>query len=219
MWGTESLPMQRRTSPVADLGCSPSAAFAYDYLVSRGLRDFQAAAIVGNLQLESRLDPRLEAMDTNNKISRGIAMWQPPRWQNLLTFAAGRDPKALDTQLDFLWAELQSGGYGLQDLLATTTLEDATVVFQNRFENPKQSLAHTDDRIKYARAAVFACPAVRPPPSPRGGTLIATASVVALVAAVGYGTYKILSTREREREPEIGPEPPPVFRPAYRPGL
>jgi hypothetical protein len=54
---------------MADLGCSSNAAIAYDYLVGKGLRDFQAAAVVGNLQWESRLNPRLEAMDTNSKMS------------------------------------------------------------------------------------------------------------------------------------------------------
>jgi hypothetical protein len=198
---------------VPDLGVSPNAAVAYDFLVSKGLSCEQAAGVIGNLQLESGLNPRLEAMDTNNKMSRGIAMWQPTRWQNLLTFAAGRDPWALGTQLDFLWYELQSQpSLGLQQLLATTTAQDATVVFQNRFENPRADLAHTDKRIAAANAALYSCPTINSPT--RSGSLVAaTVGVFALVAAVGYGTYKILSTRERE--PDIGPEPPPVFRPNY----
>lgn len=200
---------------MADLVCSPNAATAFDFLVGRGLRDFQAAAVVGNLQQESRLEPRLEAMDTNNKMSRGIAMWQPQRWQNLLAFASSRggDPWSLDTQLDFLWYELQSQpGLGLQQLLSTTTIEDATIVFQNRFENPNQALAAPQKRIAYAQGALYACPGIRPP-ARRGGFAIAAAGVLALVGAVGYGVYKIASTREHE--PEIGPEPPPVFRPSY----
>jgi len=202
---------------VADLGCTPNAAVAFDFLVNKGLQDFQAAAVVGNLQLESRIDPRLAVLDTNKLPSRGIAMWQPPRWQSLLAFAGSRDPWALDTQLDFLWAELQSGGYGLQDLLATTTIEDATVVFQNKFENPNRALAHTDDRIKYARAALFACPAIRPP-APRSRTAIVVATAGALVAAVGYGAYKVATTYKPK--PRFRPEPtlpPPVFRRNFRP--
>jgi hypothetical protein len=204
---------------VPDLGVSQNAAVAYDFLVGKGLSCEQAAGVIGNLQLESGLNPRLEAMDTNNKMSRGIAMWQPPRWQNLLTFSAGRDPWALSTQLEFLWYELQSDpSLGLAPLSASTSVADATVVFQNKFEHPRADLAHTDRRIASANAVLFACPAIKPP-TRSGGIIAATVGVFALVAAVGYGTYKILSTREREREPEIGPEPPPVFRPAYRPGL
>lgn len=201
---------------MADLVCSPNAATTFDYLVARGLQDFQAAAVVGNLQQESRLEPRLEAMDTNGKMSRGIAMWQPPRWQNLLTFASGRDPWALDTQLEFLWYELQSQpGLGLQQLLATTTVQDATIVFQNRFENPSQALAAPQKRIAYAQGALYACPSIRSPTGRGSGVIVATAGILALVAAVGYGTFKILSSREPE--PQIGPEPlpPPVFRPNY----
>jgi hypothetical protein len=191
-----------------DLGCPPNAATAFDFLVGRGLRDFQAAAVVGNLQWESHLDPRLQAMDTNGLPGRGIAMWQPPRWQNLISFAAGRDPWVLETQLDFLWAELQS--YGLQDLLATTTLEDATVSFQNKFENPSKSLAHTDKRIEAARAALYACPSVKPPTKWKASGVLATAALGAVMAAVGYGAYRLLGAARR---PEL---PPPAFRPEFR---
>jgi hypothetical protein len=198
---------------VPDLGCPPNAATAFDFLVGRGLRDFQAAAVVGNLQWESHLDPKLQAMDTNGLPGRGIAMWQPPRWANLLSFAAGRDPWALATQLDFLWAEL--GSYGLQDLLSTTTLEDATVSFQNKFENPSKALAHTDKRIEAARAALYACPSVKPPKWKASGVL-ATAALGAVMAAVGYGTYKLLGARRPAAPPD---RVPPAFRPAYRPAI
>ncbi len=192
-----------------DLGCSPNAAASFDFLVGHGLRDFQAAAVVGNLQWESHLDPSLQVMDTNGLPGRGIAMWQPPRWQNLLTFAAGRDPWALGTQLDFLWNELQV--YGLQELLSTTTLEDATVAFQNKFENPSKALAHTDKRIEAARAALYACPSVKPPTKWKASGALATAALGVVMAAVGYGTYKFLGARRPE--PAL---PPPAFRPTFR---
>lgn len=200
---------------MADLGCPPNAAIAFDYLLGRGLLDFQAAAVVGNLQQESRLNPLVDVPDPV-KHSRGIAQWQPPGWQDLLTFAgqSGRDPWSFNTQLEFLWYQLESQPYlGLQQLRASTTLEDAVVVFQNSFERPLAAKAATSNRIAFARAALFACPAVKPPSSPRSGIVVTVAGVLALVGAVGYGVYKVLSTRERE--PEISPEPPPVFRPNY----
>ena len=200
----------RRYQLVTDLGCSPNAVIVYDYLVSRGLRDFQAAAVVGNLQLESGINPRLEVMDTNGLPSRGIAMWQPPRWQNLLAFAAGRDPFSLSVQLEFLWYELP--GAGLNALLASTTIEDATVIFQDKFENPRHDLAHTDRRIAYAKSALYACPAIKPPPEPprRVGIVAATMGAAALVAAAGYGIYKAVTSRKPEPEPVY--LPPPRFR-------
>lgn len=213
---------------MSDLGCPPNAALAFDFLVGKGLRDYQAAGIVGNLQQESGLNPRLSAPDprpTNPEaMGRGIAMWgDPGRWQNLLAFAAGRDPWALDTQLEFLWAELP--GNGLDALLASPTLEDAVIAFQDKFERPRRDLARTDIRIKYARSVLFACPSITPPIGPpnRFGVATAAVGVVALVAAVGYGVYKAMSARAPEPEPEPRPRPrprpepvfpPPSFRPA-----
>lgn len=191
---------------MANLGGSPNAAIAFDFLVGKGLSQEQAAGVVGNLQVESWVNPRSDAPDPTktdpSARGRGIASWGPPRWRNLLTFAAGRDPWALDTQLDFLWSELPS--QGLQELLATNTVEDATVVFQNRFENPKQGpTAHTDRRIAAAFAALTAYPAIRPPgttPSWRKG-LAATAIGGALVLFT-YGAYKLFAVRDPEPDPE-----------------
>ncbi len=209
---------------MADLGCAPNAAIAFDFFLSRGLSDVQAAAIVGNLQWESRIDPTLAVMDSNGLPSRGIAMWQPARWQNLLTFAAGRDPLALNTQLDFLWNELPS--YGLSRLRSATQLADAVVVFQNLFEKPNASLAHTDKRIAMAQAALYACPSVRPPPSvPRSKTASKIAVAVGIVAALtaaSYGAYKVFAAKPAPRPlpppPKRYPLPPQrVYPPVYRP--
>jgi hypothetical protein len=202
---------------MANIVCSLNAAVAFDFLVGKGLPDYQAAAIIGNLQQESGINPRLEALDTNGKMSRGIAMWQPPRWNSLLAFATGRDPWSLDTQLDFLWAELP--GNGLDALLTSSTLEDAVFAFQDKFERPRRDLAHTDVRIGYARAALLACPNVNPPDKPRGkrvNTIAAAVAGGALAALVGFGLYKAQSHRP---EPEPPPPRPPPPRPRPRPPL
>jgi hypothetical protein len=203
--------------------CSPNAVITFDFLVDKGLRDYQAAAVVGNLQQESGIKPGLSAPDPrpNNPaaMGRGIAMWgDPGRWQHLLAFAAdtGRDPWALNTQLEFLWAELPS--HGLDDLLLATTLEDAVVVFQNRFEKPSQAYARTDARIRYAKAALLSCPTVNPPDKPRSkivNTLVAAMAGGALAAMVGFGIYKAQGARKPEPEPPA-PRPPPP-RPAPSP--
>jgi hypothetical protein len=197
---------------VADLVCSPNAATAYDYFIGKGLRDFQAAAIVGNLQWESGIDPTLAVMDTNGQMSRGIAMWQPPRWQNLIAFAGSRNPLSLEVQLDFLWAELPS--FGLSALYSSTQLQDAVVIFQNQFEKPNAALAHTDKRIALAQAALYACPAIKPPLiKSKAGVVAATVGLFALVTAAGYGIVKLFAPRE---EPEPLPLPPLRPSPFYR---
>lgn len=203
-----------------DLVCSPNAAAAYDFFVGKGLQGFQAAAIVGNLQQESRLNPHAVSPPDPTQPSRGIAQWQPAGWDKLLAYASasGRDPWALDTQLEFIWYQLETEPYlGLNELRSALTIEAAVVVFQNKFERPKASLAATQNRISYAQSALYACPAIVPPtPRPatskRGGIIAATIGAAAIVAAAGYGAYKWLSGR-----PEPRPLPPPdptypVFR-------
>jgi hypothetical protein len=195
---------------MANIVCSPNASVAFNYFIGRGLRDYQAAAIVGNLQQESGLNPRLAAMDVNGQMSRGIAMWQPPRWNNLLAFAAttGRDPWALATQLDFVWEELPNAG--LDSLLAAPTLEEAVLAFQDQFERPRKSLAHTDVRISYARAALLSCPHVNLPPKPKSSLVRNIAAAVAggaIAALAGFGIYKAQSARRREPE-RLPPRPP-----------
>lgn len=148
-------------------------------------------------------------------------MWgDPGRWQNLIAFAAStsRDPWALDTQLDFVWEELPNAG--LDSLLAAPTLEEAVLVFQDQFERPRKSSAHTDVRISYARAAMLSCPHVNLPPKPRSSTVKNIAAAIAggaLAALVGFGIYKAQSTRRPEPEPPPPRPPPPRPRPPFTP--
>lgn len=167
------------------MGRSREAALAYRFLVSKGLRDFQAAAIVGNLRQESGLNPRLEAIDTNGLVSRGVAMWQPERWQRLS--GSGRDPWELQTQLEFLWHELMTiPALGLEQLAASTSLEDATIVFQNKFE--RCGVCHTSNRIAYARE-VLDCFASRP------NRALVFIGVATLTVAAGYGAHRLRKRR------------------------
>jgi hypothetical protein len=194
---------------MADIGCPSNAAVAFDYLLSRGLRDFQAAGVIGNLQQESKLNPRAFAPSEG---AYGIAQWRADRWTSLLGFASrsGRDPWSLALQLDFLWYELSSApSLGLQSLLASTTVEGATVVFQDGFE--RCGNCATPERINYARAALFACPMVRPPSTVSKWGALAAALGVAALAVVGYSVYKAA----RPPEP-LPPEPNPFLRPIYR---
>jgi len=202
-----------------NVACTPNASVAYNYFIGKGLRDYQAAAVVGNLQQESfpEINTRLEVLEKKNqKMSRGIAMWQPTRWQNLLTFAGTRDPWALGTQLDFLWYELESSSM-LAALQASPSLEDAVLMFQNQFERPDPVWAATDRRICYARNALQFCALVTPPEpaSKRGGVVVATVGVLAFVTAAGYGAYKLLSRTPRPIPRRLPPEPEP--EPVYYP--
>lgn len=175
---------------MADLGCSPNATVAYDFLISRGLSDVQAAAVVGNLQQESGLDPR----STNqSEGARGIAQWHAERWQNLLAFAAtqGRSEWDLGLQLEFVWHELESNpSFGLDALRGSSTIEAATIAFQDRFE--RCGVCAQEKRIALAKAALFACPGLRPPTArpKKTSKLTAALGLIALASAAGYGAYE-----------------------------
>ncbi len=134
---------------------------AFSFFVDRGLRDFQAAAVVGNLIQESGLNTRAVG---DAGISHGIAQWNGQRWQNAVTLAAmtGKDVYDLQFQLDFVWRELPANGLG--QLQASTSLEQAVTAFQNLFERCGQ--CNTSARVASARATLAGCAGISPPAEP-----------------------------------------------------
>src|SRR5262249_30331317 len=128
---------------------------AFDYFVGKGLTNFQAAGIVGNLDQESGVNPN--AVQQGGP-GRGIAQWSAGgRWDtdsgdNAVAYAKqqGQSVYSLGLQLDFIWYELgKFSGYGLSKLKATTNVTDATVVFQTDFEGCGTCLQ--SQRIQYAK--------------------------------------------------------------------
>lgn len=107
---------------------------AYNFFVGKGLKNFQAAAIVGNFMQESGVNP--ESKQIGGGPGRGIAQWSlGGRWQpSLMTGNVSVD---LQAQLQFVWTELNSDYSGaLQDLKNTTNVTDATTVFCKEYEAP-----------------------------------------------------------------------------------
>ena len=138
---------------------------AYDYFRAKGLTNFQAAAVVGNLDQESGVDPTIS--QNGGGVGRGIAQWSTGgRWDtakndNVLAFAAmqGQSAMSLGLQLDFIWYELTTfPDYGLAQLQASTTLNDATQAFEDDYEGCVDAnfpVCDLPQRQKYA-ATVFA---------------------------------------------------------------
>ncbi len=133
---------------------------AFTYFVGKGLTNFQAAGIVGNLDQESGMNPN--AVQPGGP-GRGIAQWSVGgRWDhdggdNATTYASqhAQSVWSLQLQLDFIWYELTTfSGYGLAALKASTNLHDATVVFETRFEGCGQCNEST--RVAYAQAVLNA---------------------------------------------------------------
>ena len=110
---------------------------AFEYFVHKGLKPTYAAAIVGNLIVESPgVNPRRHQ---KGGPAQGIAQWEAKRWAGLQRFANGRkaSPFSLRVQLDYIWFELHHGFYyrhAFLPLLATKNLADATNAVMRLYE-------------------------------------------------------------------------------------
>ena len=142
----------------ANLVGSDNAEQAFNFFVQKGLTPQQAAGILGNLAVESgsdKIDPSVH--QHGGGPGRGIAQWEVGgRWDTLLKYAAdelkGADPYALKTQLLYLWHELETTEKAaLTDLKSTSTVDEATTSFQNKFERPADRTASLGLRISKAK--------------------------------------------------------------------
>jgi hypothetical protein len=116
---------------------SHNAKKVIDFFVGKGLTREQSAGIAGNLYSESRF--KLDALGDNGS-AFGVAQWRDSRLDNLKSFATStkKPLHSLETQLEFLWKELQTTeNTAFQALKDTDTIEDAARVFANKFERMK----------------------------------------------------------------------------------
>jgi hypothetical protein len=133
---------------------------AFDFFVAKGLTNFQSAGIVGNLDQESGVDPTIAQYGGGP--GRGIAQWSVGgRWDtstndNVQWYAGQRGESAtsLNLQLEFIWYELTTFGYGFSQLKASTNVTDATVAFQDYYEICGACAQST--RVAYAQAVLNA---------------------------------------------------------------
>jgi hypothetical protein len=133
---------------------------AYNFFISKGLKDYQAAGIIGNLMQESSVNPG--AIQYGGGPGRGIAQWSVGgRWDsshndNVVQYAKehGLSAWALETQLDFIWYELTTFGYGFSALKNSANVSEATIIFQDDFEIC--GACEESTRISYAEQALSA---------------------------------------------------------------
>ena len=114
------------------------------------------AGIMGNLIVESKLDPTefqdLEDFNDARAVGRGIAQWDSSdghRWDKLRIFARTRNVSEFDLllQLEFIHHELTSyESYSAdQALFRTTNVTEAAILFMRYYERP----AKKDTESKY----------------------------------------------------------------------
>jgi hypothetical protein len=118
----------------------------YQYFISKGFSKEQAAGFVGNFWQESRLNPNA----VNQKSGAiGIAQWLEPRKTQLLK---KNNPYSLQTQLDFVWEELNSTEKNAYILIkASNTVEQSTYNIRKHFERPEESKANDTARLAIAK--------------------------------------------------------------------
>ena len=120
-----------------------------NFFINKGLSKNQAKGIYGNIMQESGGKHNIVSSDGYN--SYGLAQWTGPRKARLFS-KYGTKP-TIDQQLEFMWEELNSSEKrALNALKNTSTVEDATKVFMQKYERPAAHAANFKNRLKYANS-------------------------------------------------------------------
>lgn len=165
----------------------PNSQPTFAFFVAKGLSPIAAAAIAGNLEQESGIDPG--SLQRASGPGRGIAQWTVnQRWAQLVAYSVSRnrDPWSLNAQLEFVWYELAAvPAFGLTELRAASDLPNAVRAFQNRYE--RCGVCNEPRRIALAQAVLdkFSTAGTPAAASPLGGFLLK----IALPAAILTGGY------------------------------
>lgn len=115
---------------------SQNETITWDFLIAQGFTREQTAGIMGNLMQEHGF----------NTTGDGLAQWTGGRKANLMALP---DPYNINTQLQFLMSELNGPYAKVRDAIkASTTVEQAVIIFQNQFE--RCSVCVESKRIQYA---------------------------------------------------------------------
>jgi len=112
----------------------------WNFLIAQGFTREQVAGVMGNLQQEHNFNT------SDEPGGLGIAQWIGARRSNLVAKGNYLD---LNVQLNYLMEELNGSEYRAKAAIqASTTVDQATVAFQNKFERCGQCEQGT--RIMYA---------------------------------------------------------------------
>ena len=127
---------------------------AMEFFMNKGLPQHMAAGIVGNLVQESNLNTTAKG---DGGKAFGIAQWHPDRQKGLKELAKrnGTDISDFNTQLEYVWQELNSSHKNALDrLLKSQNTEQATKTFMDHFEKPSKNpnVNKIFNRIKIANS-------------------------------------------------------------------
>jgi hypothetical protein len=115
---------------------SENETITWNFLLGQGFTREQTAGIMGNLKQEHGF----------NTTGDGLAQWTGGRKATLMAMP---DPYNIYTQLNFLMQELNGPYAKVRDALkASTTVEQATVIFQDQYE--RCGICAESKRIQFA---------------------------------------------------------------------
>lgn len=156
---------------------SENAEKVFNFFIAKGYKPFQAAGIIGNMAVESGVEPqRLQGTPPGTKTPAetfsgsagwGIVQWTPGS-KMIDTFNPKSEANDLGNQLEFLWKQLEGGGplpekQAGDDLKSTTNMPDAVLAFQGNqkvggkyfgFERPEDQSGTVSIRTDAAKAAL-----------------------------------------------------------------
>lgn len=143
-------PLEQTVQEVPD-DRTPTGNQIVNFFMNKGLTKNQAKGIYGNIMQESGGKHNIVSRDGHN--SYGLVQWTGPRKARLFS-KYGTNP-TVNQQLEYLWSELNSTEKGaLKALRNTSTVEDATKVFMQKFERPANWAANFKNRLKHANSVV-----------------------------------------------------------------
>ena len=148
------VPPRGTTASLESLVGNNNTEKAFNFLVGNGYSKEQAAGVLGNFIVESRMDPTAVS-EVPGEESFGIAQWNPAagRKQRLESYASDRnlDFRTLETQLQFFHYEFKTEGsyYGYNKFKAMGSYIQATVHICDKYEKP--GTKHLDRRIAAAK--------------------------------------------------------------------
>lgn len=123
-----------QTGSISSLSGSSTQAKVWNNLKARGLSDAQVAGIMGNIERESGFKTNAKEVGGTGI---GLVQWSFARANNLKAYAKSRGKAWTDlqTQLDFLWHELNTSEISaLNALKKATSASSASNIFQQKFE-------------------------------------------------------------------------------------
>ena len=140
--------LEQNTQEISD-DRTPTSSQIVNFFMNKGLTKNQAKGIYGNIMQESGGKHNIISRDGHN--SYGLAQWTGTRKARLFS-KYGTNP-TVNQQLEYLWDELNSTEKSaLNALRNTTTVEDATKVFMQKFERPANWAANLKNRLKHANS-------------------------------------------------------------------